>query len=125
MINNLSHDTRFHKHYVGQLPVADMLGVYKRSTFVPVGRGHINLDCFRIYESIISGALPVVVAPEEEIRNTFVEHHDIPMVVASDWSAAADQMSNLLGNPQELRALQAKLPTWVCETIGSLRAQIG
>jgi len=125
MVNHLSNDTRFRKHYVGQLPAANMLEVYKKSTFVPVGRGHTNLDCFRIYESIISGAIPVVVGPKEEISSAFVEHHDIPMVAASDWSAAADQMSKLLSNPEELRALQTKLPTWVCKTIGSLREQIG
>lgn len=125
MVNHLSNDTRFREHYVGKLPAENMLEVYKKSTFVPVGRGHYSLDCFRIYESIISGAIPVVVGPKEEISNAFVEHHDIPMVAASDWSAAADQMSKLLGNPEELRALQTKLPTWVCKTMGSLRAQIG
>jgi hypothetical protein len=36
-----------------------MIKVYNSSKFVVVGRGHSNLDCFRIYESIVGGALPV------------------------------------------------------------------
>eukprot|EP00747_Dinoflagellata_sp_TGD_P021131 gnl/TRDRNA2_/TRDRNA2_128289_c0_seq1.p1 gnl/TRDRNA2_/TRDRNA2_128289_c0~~gnl/TRDRNA2_/TRDRNA2_128289_c0_seq1.p1 ORF type:complete len:371 (-),score=2.78 gnl/TRDRNA2_/TRDRNA2_128289_c0_seq1:10-1122(-) len=124
MMNTLSNDRRFHKHYVGKLPAADMLKVYKKSTFVPVGRGHRSLDCFRIYESIISGAIPVVVGAKKEIDSTFAEHNGIPMVVASDWKAAADKMSRLLGSPEELRALQADTARWVCKTIGSLRAQL-
>lgn len=129
MIHQLSHWFRFRNYYFwpprglvyAPVRATKMLEVYRNSVFVPVGRGQVSLDCFRIYEAIISGAIPVVVGPEEEVSSTFAEHRDIPMVVASNWSAAASRMSKLLGSPDELRALQRKLPKWICETIGRLR----
>ncbi len=36
-----------------------MFEKYKEAKFVLSGRGQLNLDCFRIYEAIIAGALPV------------------------------------------------------------------
>ena len=57
-------------HDAGLTPV-EMREIYNSSKFVLVGRGQSNLDCFRIYEAIISGALPIVVGPQWELIRTF------------------------------------------------------
>jgi hypothetical protein len=44
---------------IAGLTPPQMLEIYKQSKFVVIGRGQANLDCFRIYEAIIAGALPV------------------------------------------------------------------
>jgi hypothetical protein len=44
----------------------EMRNIYNNSKFVLVGRGQANLDCFRIYEAIVSGSIPV--------SNNFIFH---------------------------------------------------
>lgn len=41
------------------ITAAEVFEKYKEAKFVLSGRGQLNLDCFRIYEAIIAGALPV------------------------------------------------------------------
>ena len=45
-------------HDAGLSPI-QMREIYLSSRFVVVGRGQSNLDCYRIYEAIICGAVPV------------------------------------------------------------------
>jgi hypothetical protein len=45
--------------------------IYKDSVFVPNGRGFVVLDCLRLYEASLAGAIPVVVGSESEIAETF------------------------------------------------------
>jgi hypothetical protein len=40
----------------------DMFDLYNNSIFVINGRGNTTLDCFRIYEAVVAGAIPVIVA---------------------------------------------------------------
>jgi len=42
-----------------ELNITTMREIYENSKFVVVGKGQVNLDCFRIYESLICGAIPV------------------------------------------------------------------
>ena len=44
-----------------KLTAREMRAVYNRSQFVVVGRGWTSLDCFRVYEALIAGAVPIVV----------------------------------------------------------------
>ena len=39
--------------------------IYSQSIFVFNGRGNVFLDCFRLYEAIIAGAIPVIVGEKE------------------------------------------------------------
>lgn len=52
--------TKWQPHYISHaLASTEMRKVYNDSKFVLVGRGQANLDCFRIYEALICGAIPV------------------------------------------------------------------
>ena len=65
----------------GGLQPQEMRDIYLRSKFVLVGRGFCSLDCFRIYESLICGALPVVVGNPYELAQTFEFEGDLPPLV--------------------------------------------
>lgn len=67
----------------------EMRKIYTNSKFVLVGRGQSSLDCYRIYEAIICGALPLIVGNGGEIRQTFEFEGDFPpLVVAKDYATA-------------------------------------
>ena len=52
--------SKWEPHFISHaLASTEMRKVYNDSRFVLIGRGQVNLDCFRIYESLICGALPV------------------------------------------------------------------
>jgi hypothetical protein len=61
-------------HKKGRMHKEEMFELYMQSKFVPIGRGQKSLDCFRIYEAIIAGAVPIVVASDVEIKATFSYH---------------------------------------------------
>jgi len=67
----------------------ELFNIYKESLFVPVGRGNVSLDCFRIYEAIVAGAIPVICGTSEEIQMTFNFYKKIPYVIFADtWDEA-------------------------------------
>ena len=49
----------------------DIEAAYRSAYFVPIGRGFVSLDCFRVYEACASGAVPIVVGPLDELIETF------------------------------------------------------
>ena len=63
-----------------------MCKVYSQSTFVPCGRGNSSLDCFRLYEASMNGAIPIVVGKKKEIETTFKYEDNPPWIFAETWS---------------------------------------
>merc|ERR1711862_141764 len=102
-----------------------MGGIYRDAMFVPIGRGYVNLDCYRIYEAVVAGAIPVVVGPKEEILETFAGHRDPPFVFAESWDAAAKLMTPFRHNHTKWQAFARQLAPWWCNWLHSLRLQIG
>ena len=64
-------------HISYDFPPADIWDVYRNAKFVPNGRGNAVLDCFRLYEASMAGAIPVVVGSWSEIRETFYFGGDV------------------------------------------------
>lgn len=71
-----------------------MCEIYSQSTFVPCGRGNSSLDCFRLYEASMNGAIPVVVGTEKEIECTFKYEENPPWIFAETWKDAYDKCLN-------------------------------
>jgi hypothetical protein len=64
--------------------------VYSDAIFVPIGRGNQSLDCFRFYEAIVSGAIPVIVGDVNEINMTFQYDGYMPsFLYTNNWTSAA------------------------------------
>jgi len=86
---------------------------YSNSIFVINGRGNCSLDCFRIYEAIVAGAIPVIVGSVEEINTTFhYNNKSPPLMYEESWEKALIRCNTLLGNLEALQKLQDELLTW-------------
>jgi hypothetical protein len=85
----------------------DLYNIYSDSIFVINGRGNHTLDCFRIYEAIVSGAIPVIVATEKEINDTFCYNGYKPFFIHDvSWQKVLEQCLSILKNKQQLQTIQ-------------------
>ena len=107
------------------IPEKEVQAIYEDSVFVPVGRGHQNLDCFRLYEALRAGAIPIVVGSEAEILKTFTGRPGWkglpPMVVGTSWNDAAKNAKTLLGDAVALLQLQRKTAAYFDSVTMALR----
>jgi hypothetical protein len=82
-----------------------MRKLYENSIFVPIGMGNWNANCFRIYEALSCGAIPVIVLPLREREYFFgglgkweneSDRSLPPFVFLKSWSEAPAVLSYLL-----------------------------
>jgi len=91
----------------------DMMDIYARSVFCPIGRGNVTLDCSRVYEAILCGAIPVIVAEDNEIDSTFWYDGHVPIFVrAQSWDAAIGRCKYLMDHTDDLQTIQQKNLVW-------------
>jgi hypothetical protein len=109
-----------------QIPPSKIFEIYSDSTFVPVGRGNSSLECFRIYEAIVAGAIPVIVGSMEEVNHTFFYNGSgtPPFLFAPTWNEAVIRCKEYLSSPQELLALQEKNRMWWRTMLSSIQEKI-
>lgn len=81
------------------------------STFSPCPMGNVNLECFRVYEALECGSIPIV---EKRLTmdyfRTLLGDHPIPAV--GSWREARHLIGSLLREPESLNALQDKCVRW-------------
>jgi hypothetical protein len=109
---------------IEKLPITPnkLFTLYNNSIFIIIGRGNISLDCFRIYEAIVAGAIPVIVGEEEEIDITFYYSGCKPPFVYSDtWENAVSVCNNLLHEPELLQEKQDKILEWWANQITNIK----
>ena len=88
-----------------------MRDVYNNSKFVLVGRGQANLDCFRIYESLIAGAIPIIVGSKWERERAFEFEGDLPpWVFEDDYASALETCKNMTN--EKIDAMREKNYEW-------------
>jgi hypothetical protein len=114
-------------HFVagGGIPIMKLADYYNDAMFVPSERGCVRLDCFRLYEATLCGAIPVVVGSRDEIEETFVhdyeeekEHPRLPpWLFAQTWEEAAQAMQILIEQEDkaELQNMQTANLKWFFE----------
>jgi hypothetical protein len=91
----------------------DIFNIYNNSKFVIIGRGNVSLDCFRIYEAVVAGAIPVIVGPSREIIHTFFYNNKLPpFVFAETWDNAVILCKNLLNDETKMQYMQDKILQW-------------
>ena len=87
--------------------------VLRNSSFSVNGRGWVNLDCFRLYESTVNGAIPIVVRSREELTYAFgMFQTKPPWVFAGSWPQARDIVEQVLKNQSDIRERQILLLKW-------------
>jgi len=98
----------------GGMKVDDMVKIYARSKFVLNGRGLFSLNCFRLYEAIKAGAIPVTCGRKKEWNDTFdFDGSKPPFIHATTWVEAAEKCKLLLDNPIALQVRQEKNMIWL------------
>lgn len=91
----LSHFRQLTPYLIGDSMSKEiMCRTYSQSLFVPCGRGNSSLDCFRLYEASMNGAIPVVVGSDVELKNTFLYEMNPPWIFAHSWNDAVNQCLN-------------------------------
>ena len=100
---------------------SEMFEIYSNSIFVPNDRGHTNLDCLRLYEASLCGAIPIVVGNIEEIKHTFFQEECPPWIFAKSWDKAVEVCYRLLKNPIELQKRQNTVLYWWSKRVEKLR----
>jgi hypothetical protein len=113
-------DTNFFA--VGMTPQA-MRDVYNNSKFVLVGRGQVNLDCYRIYESILCGALPIIVGPKLERERSFEFEGDRPpWIFENSYDDALTRCKNM--TEDEIDTMRVANYNWLQDRINMIKRRI-
>ena len=112
-----------HGFQIGKLNVSpdNLYKIYSDSVFVLNGRGYRSLDCFRIYEAIVAGAIPVIVGKKEELDMTFkYDGYSFKFVSAESWTDALVTCKQLLENKDELQSMQDYNRQWWLDKLNSM-----
>lgn len=103
-----------------------MFKLYNNTIFVLVGRGDTSLDCFRIYEAILAGAIPVVVGHKEEQLQDFDYNGDpLPLLFFESNEDAVQGCAKLLKDKPLLQDRQRELMEWWRNKIAKIRKDLG
>eukprot|EP00466_Bigelowiella_natans_P018529 jgi/Bigna1/143179/aug1.76_g17887 len=87
------------QHSQGKLSRSDTFKAYRKVIIAPNGRGNAVLDCFRLYETGIAGAIPMIVGSDDEINNLLSGQLNPPWLVAKTWEEAAQKAQELIDEP--------------------------
>jgi len=114
--------------------VRKMRSIYTNSNFVLSGRGNVNLDCFRHYEALLCGAIPVIAGPAKEIKESFgafggggekITASSLPpWIFAESWSSAKQTVQDLLDDEQRLKQRRLECILWMKEQILRIRQAV-
>ncbi|HEX3437712.1 MAG TPA: hypothetical protein VHT24_13165 [Pseudacidobacterium sp.] len=85
--------------------------VLRDSVFAPCPMGNVNLECFRIYEALECGSIPILE------RRTTLDYFrgllgDHPLPTISNWREAQQIIATLSENRTDLDALQRTCLDW-------------
>ncbi len=94
------------------------------STFSPCPMGNVNLESFRVYESLECGAIPIV---EKRLTLDYFRKllGDHPLPTVRSWRQARQMIRKLIRNPDDIDRLQTECVDWWDEYKKSLSASIG
>jgi len=94
------------------------------SIFTPSPMGNVNIECYRTYEALECGSIPIV---ERRLGLDYYKEllgpHPIPTV--RSWPEARALIGGLLRSPERLNALQAECIAWWSSKKARLREEIG
>ena len=110
-----------------QISRKDLIDVYLDSIFVLCPRGWSQLECNRIYESILCGAIPVIACNVEEYNETFgnLNTSSFPhWIVGFSWEDAKERCQYFLSQQNELQKMQETNILWWNNLISDIRVEI-
>ena len=90
------------------------------SVFTLSPAGH-NPECFRIFEAVEAGSIPVlvkndlVIKRQHPCRDALYHWYDAPILVLDSWSDLYPAMERLMADSRALNEMQVKLRVWYDE----------
>jgi hypothetical protein len=103
----------------------EMLDIYNNSVFVPSPRGQNVLDCFRLYEAIFCGAIPIVSGNIDEVNSCFYYGgNKPPFIFCKSWGEAVVTCKKLLEDKDKLEEIQKECHSWLKSQIESIQSRI-
>lgn len=122
MINTFS---KLSNNFIGKdINKKEMCQIYSETHFVPCGRGNSSLDCFRLYEASMNGAIPVVVGSRDEIETTFCYDEVPPFIFSNSWQNALMICQDLLSNKIRLTERRNQVLEWWNNTVSKIQKEI-
>lgn len=119
MINKMSmlkpHFIHLSNPDSNKLKPCEIKDIYVESIFVPSRRGFKRLDCFRIYEALECGSIPIIVGDDEEIKNTFKYKQYPPWIFCDSWKNARKKCEKLIES-KSINTLQKENYEWWLDT---------
>ena len=101
------------KHYCGTAERYEIEEIYGNSIFVLSPRGNVTMMCFRTFEAVCLGAIPVLVCSKEECYKTYnFNDNELPFIIAESWDDALYECRKLLLDPNKLRLKQIQNYNW-------------
>lgn len=94
------------------------------SAFSPCPMGNVNLECFRVYESLECGAIPIV--EKRATLDYFTEllgKHPLPAV--RSWGEGREFLKGMVAHPGKMDALQTECLDWWREFKVGYVAELG
>ena len=93
---------------------ARYVNMMRNAKFIPCLSGFYNVECYRFYEALEQGCLPIIPNNEEKTYNNILGGSgEEPLLLGvSDWMTAGQVMNTLSANPAVLDDAQAKIQTW-------------
>lgn len=109
MVNKMKF---FKSNYYGKATKTEMRNIYRESIFVPNCRGNLSLNCFRLYEASLCGAIPIIVGDEKEIEETFCREENPPWLTFDSWDNAVTHCKYLLKDMDKLNRISRNNISW-------------
>jgi len=116
------------------LPYVEYNKYMNRAKLVPCPSGPTSPDCFRIWEALECGAIPIIDAssPRQEtvgFWDVVIPGH--PLTVIEDWSMLPEVMGEILGDYERIhrrvmywwKTYKLKYRSWLAEDLLRLRAR--
>ncbi len=93
------------------LSPAEFSGLLFDSTFSPCPMGNVNLECFRVYEALESGSIPIVEKrwSLDYFKGLLGDH---PLPTVRSWPEARRMIGRIVENPAQIDALQERCVSW-------------
>lgn len=93
------------------LSPAEFSGILFNSVFSPCPMGNVNLECFRVYEALECGSIPIVEKrwSLDYFKNLLGDH---PLPTVRSWPEARRTIGRMVENPAQIDALQERCVSW-------------
>lgn len=129
---NFWHKTdRFNS--IDNLPITEYRDICLNSIFIPCLVGHINVDTFRLYETIESGAIPIVSRYQKKFGKYSCLPTELyfdqlfgstPLITIDNWSDLDQLMNQLLNDYNQLERKRLEIYNWYNNYKNSLKNEI-